>query len=60
MLSAFTYYADIAFPIDTKPGNIIVRECEINFADRLFHYNYSGNETWQKERTAFCRLSLII
>ena len=48
MLSAFTYYADIAFPIDTKPGNRLVRECEINFADRLFHYNYSGNETWQK------------
>ena len=48
MLSAFTYYADTAFPINSKPGNIIVRNCDIDFADRLFHYNYSGNETWQK------------
>lgn len=48
MLSAFTYYSDIAFPIDTKPGNIIVRDCSIDFADRLFLYNYSAGETWQR------------
>ena len=50
MLSAFTYYADYSLPIKVKPGNIIMRDCKIDNADRLLHYNYSGNETWQKNR----------
>lgn len=48
MLSAFTYYSDTAFPTICRPGNIVMKDCEIDFADRLFHYNFSGNETWQK------------
>ena len=50
MLSAFTYYADYSLPINVLPGNIIIADCKIDMADRLLHYNYSGNETWQKHR----------
>lgn len=50
MLSVFTYYADFSLPINERPGNILVSNCEIDTADKLLHYNYSGNETWQKNR----------
>ncbi|MBE7037380.1 MAG: hypothetical protein E7404_00565 [Ruminococcaceae bacterium] len=50
MLSAFTYYADYSLPIKVQPGNIIISDCTIKMADRFLHYNYSGNETWQKHR----------
>lgn len=50
MLSAFTYFADYSLPIAQKPGNIVMTGCKIENADRLLHYNYSGNETWQKNR----------
>lgn len=48
MLSAFTYYADFSRKIDVQPGNIVMQNCVIENADRLLHYNYSGNEPWQK------------
>ncbi len=50
MLSVFTYYADYSLPINVQPGNIVISDCEITNADKLLHYNYSGNETWQKNR----------
>lgn len=50
MLSVFTYYADFSVAIREQPGNIIIRHCEIENVDRLLHYNYSGNEIWQKNR----------
>ena len=50
MLSFFTYYADYSVPIPEKPGNIIIENCEIDGADRFLHYNFSGNETWQRYR----------
>ncbi len=50
MLSAFTYFADYSVKIDEQPGNIIVRDCRIDYADRFLHYNYSGNERWQQNR----------
>lgn len=50
MLSAFTYYSDYSLPVCHQPGNIIVTDCRIENADRFLHYNYSGNETWQKNR----------
>ena len=50
MLSAFTYYSDFSVPIPLQPGNIIIRNCRIDYADRFLHYNFSGNETWQKNR----------
>jgi hypothetical protein len=50
MLSAFTYYADYSMPIPTQPGNILITDCEFKNADRFLHYNFSGNETWQRYR----------
>ncbi len=50
MLSSFTYYADFSRNIREQPGDIIIRNCEIENADRLLHYNFSGNEPWQKGR----------
>lgn len=50
MLSVFTYYADFSMDIREQPGNIIIRDCETENVDRFLHYNYSGNETWQKNR----------
>jgi len=50
MLSAFTYYADYSLPINVSPGNIVITDCKIDMANRFLHYNYSGNETWQKNR----------
>jgi len=47
MLSAYTYYADYTREIAVQPGNIVLKDCVIENADRLLHYNYSGNETWQ-------------
>ncbi len=50
MLSAFTYYADYSLEIPVKPSNIVITDCKIEMADRFLHYNYSGNELWQKNR----------
>lgn len=50
MLSAFTYYADFSLPIEQEVENIIISNCKIENADRLLHYNFSGNETWQRYR----------
>lgn len=50
MLSAFTYYSDYSLPVCVQPGNIIISDCQIENADRFLHYNFSGNETWQRNR----------
>ncbi|HRZ46464.1 MAG TPA: glycosyl hydrolase family 28 protein [Candidatus Paceibacterota bacterium] len=50
MLSAFTYYSDFSLNVRELPGNIVLRNCTIENTDRLLHYNFSGNETWQKNR----------
>ncbi len=50
MLSMFTYYADQSVVIRHTPGNIIMRDCEVEGADRFIHFNYSGNEMWQNNR----------
>lgn len=50
MLSVFTYYADHSVVITNQGTNIVVRDCEIDGADRFLHFNYSGNEAWQNNR----------
>lgn len=50
MLSVLTYYADFTAKIRFQPGNIVIRDCEIENVDRFLHYNFSGNEPWQKGR----------
>ena len=50
MLSVFTYYGDYSADIPNKPGNIVISDCTADGADKLLHYNYSGNEWWQINR----------
>lgn len=50
MLSAFTYYADFSRPIRETPGNILICNCEFRNTDRFLHYNFSGNEPWQRNK----------
>ena len=50
MLSLFTYYSDFSLPVRHEPGEITVRDCTLDDAERFLHYNFSGNEVWQKNR----------
>ena len=50
MLSFFTYYSDFTIKVRHDPGAITVRNCRVDNAQRFLHYNFSGNETWQKNR----------
>ena len=50
MLSVFTYYGDYSVDIPNRPGNIVISDCTVDGADKLLHYNYSGNEMWQLNR----------
>ena len=50
LLALFTYYSDFTIPVRHDPGEIIVRNCRVENAQRFLHYNFSGNETWQKNR----------
>ncbi len=50
MLSLFTYYADFTLRVRHDPGEIVLRDCTLENAERFLHYNFSGNETWQKGR----------
>ena len=50
LLSLFTYYSDFTIKVRHAPGDIVVRNCSVERAERFLHYNFSGNETWQKNR----------
>ena len=50
MLALFTYYSDFTIKVRHDPGEITVRNCRVENAQRFLHYNFSGNETWQKNR----------
>ena len=50
MLSLFTYYSDFTLKVRHEPGDITIRNCNVENAERLLHYNFSGSETWQKNR----------
>ena len=50
MLSFFTYYSDFTLKVRHQPGDITVRNCRVENTERFLHYNFSGNETWQKNR----------
>ncbi|MBR3086503.1 MAG: hypothetical protein IKH04_08910 [Kiritimatiellae bacterium] len=55
MLALFTYYADFSLNIRHTPGDIAIRRCTLDTSERFLHYNFSGNEVWQKG----CPLSSI-
>jgi hypothetical protein len=48
MLSLFTYYCDATLKVREAPGDIIFKNCRCENVDRFLHYNFSGNELWQK------------
>ena len=50
MLALFTYYADFTIQVRHDPGEIVLRDCSLENAERFLHYNFSGNEVWQKGR----------
>ncbi len=50
MLSILTYYADFSHVIRHTPGNIVIKNCTAENCDRFLHYNFSGNEIWQRNR----------
>ncbi len=48
MLSFFTYFVTNDLPDNGKiQGNMVVRDCVVENADKMLHINLSGNETWQ-------------
>ena len=50
MLSFFTYYSDFSLKVRQTPGEILARDCRVENCQRFLHYNFSGNEVWQKNR----------
>ena len=48
MLSLLTYYADPTIKVRRTPGKIVFRNVTCTDVDRFLHYNYSGNERWQR------------
>ena len=48
MLSLLTYYADPTIKVRRTPGKIVFRNVKCIDVDRFLHYNYSGNERWQR------------
>lgn len=50
MLSAYTYFSDFSRKIRFQPGDIVMEDCEVSDVDRFLHYNFSGNEPWQRNR----------
>ncbi len=48
MLSFWTNFVTDVLPPRMPAGNITVRNCTVNNADRMLHLNLSGNEPWQR------------
>ncbi len=48
MLSFFTYFVTNDLPNDGQvQGNMVIRDCVVENADKMLHINLSGNESWQ-------------
>ncbi len=50
MLALFTYYSDFTLDVRRMPGNIVVRDCTIENCDRFLHFDFTGTQTWQKNK----------
>lgn len=48
MLCFYTNFVSDDLPCKKESGKIIIKNCNIDGADRLFHLNMSGNEPWQR------------
>ena len=49
MLSAFTYFACQSHKIDDKPGNIVIKDCNIDNVKYFVHYNFD-HEVFQTNK----------
>lgn len=47
MLSLFTNFVTNDLPVRHTAGKIMIRNCNVQNADRFLHLNLSGNEPWQ-------------
>ena len=50
MLALFTYYSDFTLKVRSAPGNIVIRNCTAENMERFVLYDFSGLQTWQKNR----------
>ena len=51
MLTFFLYYCDFRAVIRKTPGNIVIRNCEIQNADGLFELSFDGKHKWCTNRS---------
>lgn len=49
MLAAFAYFACYSTKLENVPGNIVIKDCVVENAKWLVHYNF-GHEYWQSNR----------
>ena len=50
MLALFTYYSDFTLQVRRMPGNIVIRNCTVDKCDRFLHFDFTGAQTWQKNK----------
>lgn len=46
-LAFFTYFATHEISTPCLPGNILIRDTEVDCVDRSFQFNFSGSDKWQ-------------
>jgi len=51
MLTFFLYYCDFRADIRKTPGDIVIRNCEIENADGLFELSFDGKHKWCTNRS---------
>lgn len=50
MLALFTYYSDFSLTVRHVPENIVLRNCKVENVGRFLHYDFTGNQIWQKNK----------
>lgn len=50
MLALFTYYSDFTLNVRKMPGDITIKNCEVENCDRFLHFDFTGTHTWQKNK----------
>jgi hypothetical protein len=50
MLALFTYYSDFTLTVRRMPGNIVIKDCTVENCDRFLHFDFTGTQTWQKNK----------
>lgn len=50
MLALFTYFSDFSLKVRRAPENIVIRNCTVENVERFLHFDFTGNQVWQKNR----------